>query len=252
MSLRQGDGQGTPSTSRTPASALKTPPTPASALQTPSNSRTPASASSTSPIPATTLQSTTSTSFSKYLSPPQFQSTPSGKTKELPRARLLTSAKAVELMLEKERKKQEEAEVKERKKKEREEAKNRREAELKKRSEEHAKKAELKAKQKAQKEEEKTRKAKGRAASAGRKRAGDNERKRKPAKHPRKDHSSSSAFDQSECCICFVTYEDDQSGKDWVECACGRWLHEDCADDCFVDDEGKERLCLICLNQFCK
>ena len=106
---------------------------------------------------------------------------------------------------------------------EREEAKNRREAELKKRSEEHAKKAELKAKQKAQKEEEKTRKAKGRAASAGRKRAGDNERKRKPAKHPRTDHSSSSAFDQSECCICFVTYEDDQSGKDWVECACGRW-----------------------------
>ena len=88
--------------------------------------------------------------------------------------------------------------------------------------------------------------------SAGRKRAGDNERKRKPAKHPRTDHSSSSAFDQSECCICFVTYEDDQSGKDWVECACGRWLHEDCADDCFVDDEGKERLCLICLNQFCK
>ena len=127
-------------------------------------------------------------------------------------------------MLEKKRKKQEEAEVKERKKKEREEAKNRREAELKKRSEEHAKKAELKAKQKAQKEEEKTRKAKGRAASAGRKWAGDNERKRKPAKHPRTDHSSSSAFDQSECCICFVTYEDDQSGKDWVECACGRGL----------------------------
>ena len=96
--------QGTPSTSRTPASALKIPSTPASTLQTPSNSRTPASASSTSPIPATTLQSTTSTSFPKYLSPPQLQSTPSGKTKELPRARLLTSAKAVELMLEKERK----------------------------------------------------------------------------------------------------------------------------------------------------
>ena len=27
---------------------------------------------------------------------------------------------------------------------------------------------------------------------------------------------------------------------------------EDCADDCFVDDKGKERLYLICLNQFCK
>ena len=52
-----------------------------------------------------------------HLTHAQLQSTPSGKTKELPRARLFTSAKAVELMLEKERKKQEEAEVKERKEK---------------------------------------------------------------------------------------------------------------------------------------
>ena len=53
------------------------------------------------------------------------QSTPSGKTKALQHSRPLTSATAVELMLEKERKK-EEAEVKERKRKERREAKKER------------------------------------------------------------------------------------------------------------------------------
>ena len=46
--------------------------------------------------------------------------------------------------------------------------------------------------------------------------------------------------------MCFVAYEDDQSGKDWVACACGRLLHDDCADACVVDSEGNERLCLIC------
>ena len=52
--------------------------------------------------------------------------------------------------------------------------------------------------------------------------------------------------------MCFINYDNDPSGKDWVECACGRWLHEECADDCVVDDEGKERLCVICLNQLNK
>ena len=30
----------------------------------------------------------------------------------------------------------------------------------------------------------------------------------------------------------FGSYSDDvieQSGKDWVQCACGRWMREDCA-----------------------
>ena len=49
----------------------------------------------------------------------------------------------------------------------------------------------------------------------------------------------------------FMTYEEDESGKDWVVCACGQWLHKDCADDCVVNKEGNERLCSICLNQFC-
>ena len=39
-------------------------------------------------------------------------------------------------------------------------------------------------------------------------------------------------------------------GKDWVMCACSRWLHEECADDCVLDNTGKERLCPLCLNVF--
>ena len=45
--------------------------------------------------------------------------------------------------------------------------------------------------------------------------------------------------------VVFVLYEDDQSGKNWVACACGRWLHEECADDCIIDSDGNERLCFM-------
>ena len=50
-------------------------------------------------------------------------------------------------------------------------------------------------------------------------------------------------------CVCFVAYDNDQSGKDWGACASGRWLHEDCTDDCMVDSDGNERLCFTCLNR---
>ena len=42
----------------------------------------------------------------------------------------------------------------------------------------------------------------------------------------------------------------ERTGKDWVMCACSRWLHEECADDCVLDNTGKERLCPLCLNVF--
>ena len=62
--------------------------------------------------------------------------------------------------------------------------------------------------------------------------------------------SSSKQFNDNECCVCFVAYDDDQSGKDWVACACGRWLHDDCADDRVLDSDGNECLCFVCLNRF--
>ena len=76
------------------------------------------------------------------------------KRGEPPRARLLTSATALEMLNEKERKKQEEAETKEKKRKEREEMKKRREEEQRKKSEERAKKAEERAKQKQKRKRE--------------------------------------------------------------------------------------------------
>ena len=144
--------------------------------------------------------------------------------------------------------------MKERKRKEREETKKRKEEEQRRRSEERAKKAELKAKQ-TQKEEERARKVKEResTASTGRKRTGGgDEQSIRHTKRARTDRCSANEINQNECCVCFINYDNDPSGKDWVECACGRWLHEECADDCVVDDEGKERLCVICLNQLNK
>ena len=45
------------------------------------------------------------------------------------------------------------------------------------------------------------------------------------AKTPRLNES----IDTEECCACFGQYSDDiGTGREWLECACGRWLHEDC------------------------
>ena len=41
----------------------------------------------------------------------------------------------------------------------------------------------------------------------------------------------------------FETYENDVlegNGAEWIDCACGRWLHLDCAEDHVVDSNGKE------------
>ena len=62
---------------------------------------------------------------------------------------------------------------------------------------------------------------------------------------PQKKAQVDDDIDESECCVCFTSHEEDivnQSGKDWVAYVCGRWLHEDCADDCILDSAGKETL----------
>ena len=48
-------------------------------------------------------------------------------------------------------------------------------------------------------------------------------------------------IDDGEFCMCFTKYEEDirdQSDKEWVECVCERWLHEDCAKDSVLDNDG--------------
>ena len=78
----------------------------------------------------------------------------------------------------------------------------------------------------AQKAEERTWKAEERGqkmmTTAGTR--GNNERSSmRVTKHPQTDTHCSSDVNESECCVCYVTYDDGTSGKDWVACTCGRW-----------------------------
>ena len=162
--------------------------------------------------------------------------TAAGRRGEPPRARLLTSATAFEMLKEKERMKQKEAEMKEKKRKEGEERKG---EEQRKKAEERARKQEQRAKEKAEKEAQRAKKEQRRKprkkhrgprkqikgkqpATIGAKR-GPNTRSTRPSKLPRMESSLSEQVNDNECCLCFVLYEDDQTGKDWVACACGRW-----------------------------
>ena len=178
--------------------------------------------------------------------------TPSAPKKPRPRARLLTSADSLKEMEEKERKKKEEMEEKERRKKEREEKKKQREEEQKRKAEERAKRAEEKAKkveEKAKKAEEKAKKAAAATCKRPPKRkpAGESSTATRPKKS-RVDNTSDGDIDPNICCTCFAHYDQDETGGDWVSCACGRWLHEDCVVDVTIDSEGKECLCPYCLN----
>ena len=63
--------------------------------------------------------------------------------------------------------------------------------------------------------------------------------------------SSEEEINTDQCVICFRTYNDDVldgTGEDWIECACGRWVHENCVDyDIVVDATGRERMCPHCV-----
>ena len=60
-------------------------------------------------------------------------------------------------------------------------------------------------------------------------------------KAPRLDEDS---INTEECCACFGLYiEDIGTGREWMECACGRWIHEECVEDIVYDANGKEKLC---------
>ena len=149
---------------------------------------------SSPPDKADTSQTTVS-NFSKFLIPPQV-STPTGQKGQPPRARLLTSSAALEILKEKEKKKQEEAEMKEKRKKEREEAKKRKEEEQKRKAEERAKKQEQKAKEKAEKEAKKGKTKQTTGVGTKRSQVA---RSTRPAKSPRLAPNPSSRINDSEC-----------------------------------------------------
>lgn len=55
------------------------------------------------------------------------------------------------------------------------------------------------------------------------------------------------AEDDYECAFCYSSYST-SDGRDWVKCACSRWVHEDCMEDVILDGEGLERFCPFCIN----
>ena len=59
----------------------------------------------------------------------------------------------------------------------------------------------------------------------------------------RSKHSVDDEIDVNRCCVCFGMYADDAgTGREWLECRCSRWIHEDCIDNDDVDTEQ----CIFC------
>ena len=172
-------------------------------------------------------------------------------TKAKPRAHLLTSAEALELLEEKEQKKKKELELKEQRKREREENRRKREEDQKRKQEERVRKAQAKAKQKEQKTAEKAHRTHPRTQTSSDKTVSTCSTRSSAQPPQKKARIQDETIDENKCCVCFTLYDEDvqnKSGKEWVMCACSRWLHEECAEDCVLDSTGKERLCPLCVD----
>ena len=267
----------------TAAVGLSTVPT-SSVLETPTSTQAKPSLTSPSPTGSNRQlfgsQESVSPTLSSFITAtaPNSVSTPKSSKvseKRSTGARILTSAEHLAMLDEKEKKKAEEAEEKERRKKEREEKRKQKEEEKRLKAEARAKKAEERARKEEEKAKRAEEKAKERALKTEErsKRKTTNKKRAEPAtssepscasscteknEQPRQKNantvlSRSEDLNSGECCVCFDTYDEDvalETGRDWVECACQRWLHEECAEDCVIDPNGQERLCPFCLDVF--
>ena len=154
-------------------------------------------------------------------------------------ARVLTSIENLAILEEKEKKKKALAEEKEQRKRDREEKKKKREEENKKKAEEKAKKIAERAKKAAEKANQRTQRV--------------TKRKRSAESVPlitkkRKTSTVTTETNENECCVCFGTYEKDVeegNGREWLNCTCGRWLHDDCVSN-VVDLEEDATICPVC------
>ncbi len=47
------------------------------------------------------------------------------------------------------------------------------------------------------------------------------------------------------CCVCLGNYDDDAgTDRQWLQCKCNRWIHEDCID--YEDSSSSDHLCQLC------
>ena len=200
---------------------------------------------------------------------------PSQAANRVTGSRVLTSTEGLAILKEREDKKQREAEEKEKRRLQREEKKKERELEREEKKKEKEVLAKNKAEQQLKKAEERKNRAKTAAVQSRRQRT---TRSSTSASLPSTStappptstalpstsvHGESppppsaivsapemQSVNTSECCECLQSYAEDVrlgTGAEWVECACGRWLHEDCIDSVVCATDGKEKLCSFCV-----
>ena len=154
------------------------------------------------------------------------------------------------MLKEKEEKKKQVQLEKEKRKVERELKKQQREEEQKLKAEAKAKRTaereEAKAKReadKAEKEAARVEKAKQKSLSGTKHSSPSDPRSSRITKKIRSDMEAGE--DTDHCCVCFGSYQEDiDTGREWVQCSCMRWLHEDCVDD--EDSDANGKLCPLC------
>ena len=179
------------------------------------------------------------------------------KTIKTGKARVLTSSECLRILLEKEEEKKKVAQEKERRRQERELKKKQNEEEQKRKAEEKVRKAAEREAAKALKE----------AAKADREAAKLAEREKKELQKSQKSGQKRQAvavatttrpkrnklkenvdvsINADLCCVCFGSYQEDVgTGREWLQCSCSRWIHEDCVDDEDVEEDSG-RLCPLC------
>ena len=190
--------------------------------------------------------------------------TKASAAKRISGARVLTSAKCAAILEEREEKKRKEQEEKDKRKADREQKKKEKEEAAKKKAEERAKKAKQPAPTRAKKRQRSTseenstvKRSKPTAESSATSVELSLGSSGGPSLFPAVLSSSSSVsapermtdINFNECCVCYRTFEEDQrecTGSEWLQCACTRWLHEDCVCDIEYDAEGRELLCPYC------
>ena len=203
---------------------------------------------------------------SKYLTTPTASSKPSApsQSRAITGARVLTSDQCLALIQEKELKKKKQEEEKENRKKIREEKRKQKEEEKQKKAEEKAKREQEKIRKAAEKEAEKARRAEASKRKAQERREAEASKRAKSSEQSGGESSSRStrlrarqpAVPQLDplvrsdvCCVCNQSYEEDMElggGVKWVQCACLRWLHEDCVIGSSVASNGHVQLCPFC------
>ena len=65
-----------------------------------------------------------------------------------------------------------------------------------------------------------------------------------PVNEKRSIHSADNEIDVNMCCVCFGMHGDGAgTGREWLECQCSRWIHEDCINN---DNVGTEQCIFVC------